>query len=401
MKTILHADLDAFYASVEQRDDSKLQGKPVVVGGKRPRGVVAAASYEARSFGIHSAMSMVKAFEQCPELIRKDPDMKRYTNVSKQVFEIFRSFSPLVEGLSLDEAFIDISQTEHLFGPPIQIAKTLKKRVKEEVGLIISVGIGPNKFIAKLASDIDKPDGLLVIQPNEVQSFINPLPIERLYGVGKVSAARLRSLGIETIAALAAYPKGALLKKLGKKLGEQVYNLASGIDDRTVDSDVEAKSFGLEDTFLSDISDQEELKEIIRSQAERVAKRLRKNNLVATTISLKLKTNDFKVKTRQKNIQRPASDNETISQIALSLFNKALRAVDFKPIRLTGVSVSGLEEDNKEMKQLSFENEKETSSALSKTLDAISDRFGNNAIQRGKANTTQALRADRASNNDD
>lgn len=417
-RTILHADMDAFYASVEQRDDATLRGRPLVVGGAAPRGVVAAASYEARTYGIHSAMPTIRALQRCPELVCIAPRMERYAEVSRQVFAIFRSTSPLVEGLSLDEAFIDISGTERLHGSAEGVARAIKERVRRELELVVSLGVGPSKLIAKIASDLDKPDGLRIVRPDEVLAFLGPLPATRLWGVGRVTAERLAGLGIRTIAELAAYPRDALLRRLGANVGAQLHDQAQGIDEREVIPDTPAKSLGAEDTLERDVSDLDELSRLVRSQAEHVGRRLRSAGLVAGVVVLKVKTADFRQRTRQRSLARPCADGAVLAKVALELLPRLLRELDGAALRLTGVTASRLEAD-RAPQQLSFDDtlrataqaptskvgpslpprdghefdgERRRGEALARTLDAIAERFGDSALQRGGGQRDNVLR---------
>ncbi|PIE18802.1 MAG: DNA polymerase IV [Proteobacteria bacterium] len=391
-RAILHADMDAFFAAVEQHDDPSLRGKPLVVGGEAPRGVVAAASYEARVYGIHSAMPMIRAQQRCPELVRLSPRMARYAEVSRQVFAIFRSYSPLVEGLSLDEAFIDCSASGRLHGSAEEIAKEIKRRVREELSLVVSIGVGPNKMVAKIASDLDKPDGLLVVCADEMLAFLHPLPARRLFGVGKVTERKLAALGIRTVGELAAYPRQTLLSRLGKRVGAHLHDLARGVDDRPVVPDAPPKSLGAEDTFTRDIDDDQELRQIVRRQAELVGERLRARELAAKVVVLKAKSGDHRVKTRRKRLQRPTSDGVVLARAAITLLPSARRALGGAALRLTGVTASELSA-HETPKQLSFDEAQHAQGdALARTLDAIAGRFGAAALQRGVQSGDNLLR---------
>jgi DNA polymerase-4 len=352
-RIILHGDMDAFYASVEQRDNPELRGKAVVVGGRPPRGVVAAASYEARRFGIHSAMAMQKALSRCADLVIISPRMAHYQAVSKRVFAILKSYSPRIEPLSLDEAFVDLTGSQRLFGEPRKVAEAIKTRVREELSLVISVGIGPSKLIAKLASDSGKPDGLVVIAPEQVESFLHPLPVSRLHGVGKVTQRALEQLGIRTVAQLAKYPRSVLVSRLGETQGGNLQAMARGEDPRDVQTDRSAKSIGAEQTFERDYDGAEALLPYIREQAQEVGRRLRAEKLAAKTIVLKLKTADFKVRTRQRSLSRPTCDDAVIAREAERLLHPLLRSLG-KPIRLAGVTASNLQADDGP-KQLSLD----------------------------------------------
>jgi DNA polymerase-4 len=272
---ILHADMDAFYASVEQRDRPELRGKPVIVGGGGVRGVVSAASYEARAFGVRSAMPGFEARRLCPDGIFLRGDMRKYTAVSREVFRVFERFSPLVEPISLDEAFLDLTGTERLLGAPRAAGEALRHAVREATGLAVSVGIAPTKMVAKIASDEAKPDGLLEIAPSEVRAFLDPLPVGRVWGVGPVAEARLRAIGITTIGELARSDEDRLIARLGDALGAQAAALARGFDERAVVSDRDAVSYSEENTFETDVVDRARIGAVIQDHAESVARRVR------------------------------------------------------------------------------------------------------------------------------
>jgi len=270
-RKIIHIDMDAFYAAVEQHDTPSLRGKPVVVGGDaEKRGVVSAASYEARAYGVHSAMPTSQAKRLCPQGIFLPVRMGRYQEVSEQIFQILRVYTPLVEPLSLDESFLDVTASERLFGPAVKIAREIKQRIHESTGLTASAGIAPNKFLAKIASDLRKPDGLVEIKPEEVQDFLRDLPISRLWGVGKTTEEVLRGMGILRVGQLATYPMEAIERKLGK-FGRELVALARGEDERSVIPESEAKSISQEETFTPDLGDRETMKKVLLDQSERVA----------------------------------------------------------------------------------------------------------------------------------
>jgi DNA polymerase IV len=379
-RTILHADMDAFYASIEQRDDPSLRGRPLAVGGPSARGVVAAASYEARRFGVHSAMPMARALRQCPELVVVRPRIDYYAEVSAQVFAIFGSFTPLVEPLSLDEAFLDLTGCERLHGSGPEVARQIKQRVREELNLVVSVGVAPNKFLAKLASDVGKPDGLLVVEPDQIQSFLRPLPVRRLFGVGKVTEERLLELGVSTIGELADLPRELLESRLGSS-GAELWQLARGDDERPVIVDRPPESIGNEDTFARDLTDAEQLGREVQAQADRVAARLREQGYQARVVVLKVKTADFKLLTRRRTLPRASSDGNLIGETARALLRKLLPGLG--PVRLTGVTAGGLER-TESPRQLTFdEPAQERGEELGRTLDAIASKFGEGALVRG------------------
>ncbi|HEV7556000.1 MAG TPA: DNA polymerase IV, partial [Kofleriaceae bacterium] len=294
MKTILHVDLDAFYAAVEQRDDPKLRGKPVLVGGSVRRGVVASCSYEARRFGIHSAMPMAEAMRRCPHAIVVRHRMDRYAEASDRFFAILGDFSPEVEGLSLDEAFLDVTGSERLLGDGASIGRAIKLRVRDELSLVASVGVAPIKFAAKIASDIDKPDGLRVVTADGLLAFLHPLPVSRLWGVGDTTRGVLATMGLQTIGDVARYPLEALIARLGPVGGPHLAALARGDDPRDVIAEHESVSVGHQETFDDDIDDKGELTVILLDQADRVAARLRNASLRARVVVLIVKYDDFR-----------------------------------------------------------------------------------------------------------
>jgi DNA polymerase IV len=378
-RTILHGDMDAFYASVEARDNPELRGRPIVVGGGVPRGVVAAASYEARRYGVFSAMPTAKALKLCPDLIVLRPRMGDYQKVSHAVFSIFRSYTPLVEPLSLDEAFLDVSGSEKLHGSGVEIAKEIRCRVREEVGLAVSVGVAPSKFIAKIASDLCKPDGLRTVTESEVLNFLHPLPVTRLFGVGKTTAETLKQMGIETIGQLASYPKETLIRRLGS-VGQRFCELANGIDERPVISEHAPDSIGHEDTFAGDIDDPEELGRRIIEQADRVAVRLRQQNYRATVVVLKVKDATFKSRTRRRKLRVPTQDGQEMGEIGKALLPQALKGLG--PIRLTGITAGGLVEMDAPT-QLSFDQPaRNQAEDLAGALDMINEKFGRKTLIR-------------------
>ena len=382
---ILHVDLDAFFASVEQRDAPELRGKPVLVGGTEGRGVVAAASYEARAFGVRSAMPMSEALRRCPKAVVVPPSMDRYQIASNAFFAILDDFSPLVEGLSVDEAFVDITGTERLLGTPEEIALAVKRRVREDVGLVASVGIAPTKFIAKIASDIRKPDGLCIIAPEDVLTFLHALPVKRLWGVGAVAQAKLAGLGLHTIGDVANYPQRILEKKFGQSQGAQLASLAQGRDARSVTGGREAVSIGNEQTFQQDHSDLEFIETTLLAQCDNVASRLRKHEYRARTIVLKIRFGDFKQVTRRHTLDDPSCDGRVFFDTVRIL----LRALPIDGswgkagrVRLCGVSAANLE-DRDGPRQIGFnEEERARGERLGDVMDKIHDRFGNVGLKR-------------------
>jgi DNA polymerase-4 len=340
VRQILHVDMDAFYASVEQRDDPSLRGKPVVVGGHSRRGVVSAASYEVRKFGVRSAMPMAEALRRCPHVIVVEPHMARYAEVSAQVFAIFRRYTPLVQGLSLDEAFLDVTASQSLFGDGKAIARRIKDEVRAELALTASAGVASSKFAAKIASDLEKPDGLVVV-PADVAAFLAPMPIERMWGIGQKTAPKLRALGFATLGDLARGRTKDLERALGS-WGLQVSRLARGDDDREVDPDGLAKSIGAEQTYERDLGARGDIERTLLVHAERVAQRLVEEGLSARVVVVKLKYADFTLKTRRATLLEPVMDATSIHEAARKLMDGF--PVRHGGVRLTGVSVAGLVE---------------------------------------------------------
>ncbi len=389
-RQILHVDLDAFFASVEQRDKPELRGKPVLVGGSSGRGVVAAASYEAREYGVFSAMPMAEALRRCPHAIVVSHNMGNYAKASQEFFDVLDDFSPLVEGLSVDEAFVDVTGMERLLGDATSIAEKIRARVRQEIGLVASVGIAPTKFVAKIASDIRKPDGLFVVEPAELLSFLHPLPVSRLWGVGKVTQENLAALGLRSIGDVAAFPELVLRKKLGAMAGSHLHNLAQGIDSRSVEGGREIVSIGHEETFEHDTADTEAIAHILLRQADKVARRMRKRNSRARTVVLKIKFADFNLVTRRKTLPDPSSDAKVLASTAVSLLHE-LKIVKGSSrsqlVRLCGVSVANLE-NRDAPRQLGFsEASRARGERLGDVLDKIQDRFGDASV--GRASHTK------------
>jgi DNA polymerase IV len=334
--------MDAFYASVEQRDNPELRGKPVAVGGDpHRRGVVAAASYEARVFGVKSAIPMARAVRLCPHLVIVRPDFHKYRTASEQVFEIFRSVTPLVEPLSLDEAYLDV--TENAWGEPLgrDVARRLKAAIREATGLTASAGVAPNKFLAKIASAWKKPDGLTVIAPERVEFFLQQLPVDALWGVGPVTAARLRERGIERLVDVRAVGDSVLRDAVGSG-AEWLRQLAAGIDDREVEPDRETKSSGSENTYSQDLTDINEIREEIDGMARDAAEWLATHELLCRTVTIKVRYSDFTTLTRSHSKTPPTRDDEDIAQRAVRLLDRTEAAT--RPVRLLGVSVHNLED---------------------------------------------------------
>lgn len=340
MRRILHVDMDAFYASVEQRDDPSLRGRPVVVGGSpEHRGVVAAASYEARAFGVHSAMSMAKAARLCPELVIVRPDFAKYTAASRQVFDIFRSVTPLVEGLSLDEAYLDV--TENAWHEPlgVNVARRIKEAIRERTQLTASAGVAPNKFLAKIASGWKKPDGLTVIAPERMESFLQQLPVDALWGVGPVTARKLRARGIERLVDVRNADPRVLEEAVGS-WADGLIDLAHGRDDRQVEPNRPAKSCGTENTYAKDLTDIDEMRESLGEMADECIQWLERKRRVCRTVTIKVRYSDFTTITRSRTFPAPTRDAALIRAAAIDLLSRTGAATT--PVRLLGVSVHNL-----------------------------------------------------------
>jgi DNA polymerase-4 len=381
--TILHVDMDAFYASVEQRDRPELRGKPVIVGGIDGRGVVCAASYEARPFGVHSAMPMSTARRLCPQAIFLPTRMRYYSQVSRQIRDLFLSFTPLVEPLSLDEAFLDVHGCEGLFGPVPEIARCIKERIKGETGLIASVGVAANKFLAKLASDHGKPDGFVVLRPEQATTFLAPLPVGRIWGVGKKAERRLHALGVRAIGELAALPERVLADHFGAS-GRHMWRLAHGQDDREVVSDREAKSISTETTFPQDVGDREALRAWLLDLTEHLAARLRHAGLRAHTVELKMRSSDFRTRHRAEALPEPSDATDVLWQSAQALFDRCINN-DLLPLRLLGVGATRFTREAAVQGDLFDGGQRQRRQSLDRTVDAIRDQFGVAAIRRGSS----------------
>ena len=387
-RAILHVDMDAFYASVEQLDDPRLKGRPVIVGADpkdgQGRGVVAACSYEARKFGVHSALPIGRAWKLCPEAAFVRPRMSRYVEVSGQVMEVLRQFTNLVEPLSIDEAFLDITGSIALFGAPIQIAKAIRKQIREATGLTASAGVAPNKFLAKIASDLKKPDGLVVVEPEDVESFLRDLPIARLWGVGPKTEERLREMGLHTIGAIRSRTQDDMVRALGSNLGAHLHELALGHDERPVVPNWEPKSISNEITFEEDTRDRDLLVQTIRRLAESVGRRLRRENYRARKVTLKIRFEPFDTHTRQTSVKRPIDSDVEIARLALGLFDQF--SLD-RRVRLIGVGTGEMVRPGEEPAQMSlFEEPKDApkkESVIDRTVDKIRERFGDDRIRRG------------------
>jgi DNA polymerase-4 len=380
---ILHVDLDAFYAAVEQRDEPSLRGKPVLVGGSARRGVVASCSYEARRFGIRSAMPMAEALRRCPHAVVVRHRMDRYAEASRAFFAILDGFSPDVEGLSFDEAFLDLAGTERLLGDARAVGTAIKARVRDELSLVASVGAAPIKMAAKIASDIDKPDGLRIVEPAGLLAFLHPLPVGRLWGVGEVTRVALERLGLHTIGDVARYPESALVARLGPTVGPHLAALARGDDARAVEAADDPVSIGHQETFDDDLDERDDIAIVLLHQADRVAARLRRAHLRARVVVLIVKYDDFRQITRRVTLDDPTTDGRAIARAAIDL----LAGVVVEPrrgarVRLCGVAATALEPRDAP-RQLGFaEPDRVRGERLGETLDRVADKFGGGAIRR-------------------
>jgi DNA polymerase IV len=374
--TILHADLDAFYASVEQRDDPRLRGRPVIVGG----GVVLAASYEAKALGVRTAMGGGQARRLCPQAIVVRPRMSAYTDASRAVFAVFEDTSPLVEGLSIDEAFLDVSGMQRIAGAPVEIAVRLRRRVLERVGLPITVGVARTKFLAKVASGVAKPDGLLVVPPDGELAFLHPLPVERLWGVGAVTAEKLRGRGITTVGQVARLNEGTLVSMLGRASGRQLHALAHNRDPRRVQRGRRRRSMGAQRALGRRRRSPEELDSALLGLVDRLARRLRAARRVCRTVTLRLRFDDFSRATRSHTFAEATARTEVILVEARELLAAAMPMIERQGITLVGISLGNLGDASAVQLALPFDGYR--ASALDTALDAVRDRFGTAAITR-------------------
>ena len=391
----MHVDMDAFFASIEQLDHPEYKGHPVIVGGLSSRGVVATCSYEARKFGVHSAMPISRAKKLCPDGVYVYPRMDRYKEVSHQIFSIMKEFTPHIEPLSIDEAFLEVSGMSTMYSGPKALGRAIKDRVFEETGLIISAGLAPNKFLAKLASDLDKPDGLVVIPYGREKEILAPLPIKRIWGVGPRTEKILKTGGFHLMRHIQALPDESSLIPLVGNQARRIWELANGIDDRPVETDRKIQSIGAEETYEEDLTDGSAIELEFRYFANRLSKRLRKRNLLGHTVSIKVRYDDFTTVSRQKRLDTPSDHEHVFFETALLLWNKLmqdktskqLKGVTFMdppgPIRLLGLTVSGLDEDVP-MQDSLFESPKnETENKLAGVLDSLESKFGETAVMSG------------------
>jgi DNA polymerase-4 len=377
-RAILHVDMDAFYASIEQRDNPEMAGKPVIVGGTRGRGVVAAASYEVRRFGVHSAMPMSTALRLCPHAICVPVRMAHYQAVSAQVFSVFHEITPQVEGMSLDEAYLDVTASQALFGEPAVMAQRIKQRIRELTRLTASVGVAPSKLVAKIASELDKPDGLTVIPAGEVRERLAGLPVRRLPGLGRKKGAQVEAAGIHTLGELSRAPD-ALLWPLFGRYSARMRQRAAGIDEAPVQPDLEEKSLGAEETFERDLGDPRDLHQGLASLVDRACERLRRRGLASGCVGVKIRTAEFVTVTRQTHVVPPTHDERTIAQVARELLARWLAAHPGTKLRLLGVVLSELLPAG----QLGLFDSSPQATALDAALDAVRSRFGRAALKRG------------------
>jgi DNA polymerase IV len=379
-RSILHLDMDAFFASIEQMDRPELRGKPILVGYDGPRGVVATASYEARPFGCRSAQPMAVAKRLCPQAIVVPVRHERYREISNAMFAILDEFSPVIEPLSIDEAFLDLTGTEKLLGSPEGAAREMKARIREEIGVTASVGVAPNKFLAKLASDLHKPDGLTVIRAENVDVVLPPLPVTKLWGVGPAMAGRLKMLSIVTIGDLRKFPLDVLRGQIGDE-AEHYHRLAHGVDERPVERDQEAKSIGQEQTFDVDVGSPETVRIVLLEQVEQVARRLRKHGLLARSVTLKIRFGDFQTITRSTTLAEATNTTVELEKAATTIFDK-WAGKTFQPVRLIGVTAAQFSTGEAQM-GLFADPDREKQQRIDAVADAISRRFGKAAIKRG------------------
>jgi DNA polymerase-4 len=382
LSMILHVDMDAFYASVEERERPELVGKPLIVGGTPDgRGVVAAANYEVRKYGVHSAMPTATALRLCPQATVIPPRLGYYAEVSEEIRAIFDHYTPLVEPLSLDEAFLDVTGSEPLFGTSVSIGRKIKQAIHDNLRLTASVGVAPNKFLAKIASDIEKPDGFVVVDEHWVQDFLDPLPVGRLWGVGRVAGKVFDGLGIKTIADVRRMPVATLRKHFGQT-GEHLWQLARGLDERRVVPDRDAKSISHETTFPADIDDLETLRAWISALSEQVGWRLRRHRLRGRTVQIKVRYADFHTITRAESLAEATNVTEAIRQTAVRLLTERLPERQLV-IRLLGVGVSNFENPEQAQAQLFHDEDQGRHSRLDEAADKLRERFGADALRRG------------------
>ena len=381
-RRILHVDMDAFYASVEQRDNPELRNKPLVVGGGTNRGVVAAASYEARLFGVRSAMPIREANRRCPDLLRVAPRMSHYQSVSKQIFEIFREFTPDVEGLSLDEAFLDVTGSISLFGSEVQIAERIKARIIEETNLTASVGVARNKLVAKIASDLDKPDGMVVVTPDNMRDILDPLPIKVIPGVGPETRSRLTRIGLSTLQELRCAPD-RLLEPVFGRFTQRIKERAAGIDSRSVASSRNDKSISAEETFDQDLVRVSDMHRELLRLTERTTRRLRAKELLAGTVQVKIRQADFTTFSRQRALHPPANSTDRLYESSKALLAAWLAEHPGARVRLLGVGGSDL--GHVDQADMFAPQASARGTEIDQTVDRIQEKFGDIKVGRARS----------------
>jgi nucleotidyltransferase/DNA polymerase involved in DNA repair len=383
-RTILHVDMDAFFASVEEREDPSLEGKPVVVGADPRRGdgrgVVAAANYAARDYGVHSAQPISEAWRRCPDAVYLRPRADLYREVSRSLFRIFHRYTDRVEALSIDEAFLDVTASRRLFGPGEKIARRIRRDVREEESLTASVGVATSKFVAKLASDLDKPDGLVVVEPGREREFLAPLEIERLWGAGPKAVEVFRRLGVGTIGEAADLPLRRLVEAFGEARGRRFHELTRGVDERPVEPETDRKSLGKERTFADDVADRDRVRRELLDLCEEVARALRRKEIAGSTVTVKLRWEGFDTVTRQTTLDRPVHTTERLWPAARSLLERADRPS--RRVRLVGVYVSGLEGEDERQLSLFGEEGEAREERVAAAVDRVIERFGDEALTR-------------------
>lgn len=380
-KIFLHLDLDAFYASVEQLDNKALRGRPVIVGGHSSRGVVSAASYEARAYGVHSAMPMARASKLCPEATILPVRMGRYRDLSQQVFAVYQEYTDRIEPLSIDEAFLDVTASTRLFGSGRKMGQTIRDRVRERTGLTVSAGVSFNKYLAKMASDRAKPDGILEVCREEVEDFLHPLSVGELWGIGKVGAAKLEQHGILKVADIVKVEEDRLKKLLGNKAGEQIWRLAHGIDEREVVPEQEDKSIGAEKTFIQDLYTVADFEKAMLLLAEEVGRRIRMKKYGGRCVTLKVRYDDFTTVSRSQTQNKALRTTAGIYGVGRELLEKTTSRD--KPVRLLGITLSRLEKDDAGQVELFADQQEARREKLDKAVDRLRTRFGAKGVVRG------------------
>ena len=384
-RAILHVDMDAFYASVEQRDRPELRGQPVIVGGTSNRGVVAAASYEVRKFGVRSAMPIREALRRCPHAICVKPRMSVYREASHQVFAVFHEYTPEVEGLSLDEAFLDVTGSLALKGDAVSIARGIKQKILSATGLTASVGVAPNKLVAKIGSDLNKPDGLTVVNADNLRAVLDPLSVRRLPGLGRKLGERVEAAGLTTLGQLRTAPDAVLWPIFGRDAG-RMRERAAGIDDRPVMSEWDEKSISAEETFFTDLADPSRMRAEVLRLADRAAARMRAQNLATGCVQVKIRRADFATFTRQKRFEPTTTDSRTIAKVAAELLTAWVDEQPHARVRLLGVGVNHLHAaDQMDLFAAGAGPAASSATALDAAVDLIRERFGNLAVRRGSA----------------